>query len=42
MILFTGCIVGVIMLVSYMVDTRKRIKNLEDWVEHLEQELEDE
>lgn len=42
MTLFAGCIIGVIMLVSYMVDTRRRIKNLEDWVEYLAQELENE
>lgn len=42
MTLFAGCIIGVIMLVSYMVDTRRRIKNLEDWVEYLAKELENE
>lgn len=32
---------GPVLLVAYMVDTRKRIKYLEDIVEWLEQELED-
>lgn len=35
-------LIGVpILLVAYMVDTRKRIKYLEDMVEWLEQEIED-
>lgn len=38
MTLFAGCIIGVIMLVSYMVDTRRRIKNLEYLAKELENE----